>query len=122
LKILKFFSSKNQPLKGAHVSSDGKVYYNANDGFFLVDNPNYNYYWKDTYGTAVPSNAVALPTNGPNSWTWYIGRSQIDGQVRLGPIALPLGFYYPGDDGFEHFTKSYQTLVCDPNPVKTCSK
>jgi hypothetical protein len=58
----------------------------------------------------------------PNGFFFYAGRQEINGRMIVSTVPLPVGFWYPAEDGLEHFTRDYQVLVCDPEPGNACRK
>jgi hypothetical protein len=112
------------------IKQPGAGFYNAKagvpiyipSGYFLVNNPDYTYYWTDSYSDEdIPSNAVSVRIAGPNSLAINVGRVQVDGQTFVGPIGPKAGMYYTVPNVTEHFTRNYQILRCNPKPSNPCS-
>jgi hypothetical protein len=112
----------SQPEVGAHLSKSGSPYHQTSGAFYLVDNPNYYYYWIDSSPEIIQSNAVFVNAKGPNTYSRYIGRMQVDGQTHVSVVAPFIGFNFFDSDNVERVAKSYQILVCDPKPVNPCSE
>jgi hypothetical protein len=112
----------SEPENGAYLMKSGKSYRQKNGAFYLVDNPNYHYYWVDSRaGTAHP-NAIVVKTAESSTVSSYIGRLQVDGKTNVGRASAVIGMVFVGSNGMAQVGKSYQVLVCDPKPVNPCSK
>jgi hypothetical protein len=110
------------PGRGIYASSGGNYAYFQTGGYYLVNNPNYHYYWVDTY--LYPwslTNAVKVPLAQNSTFVLNVARLQVNGQVQVNR-ANSFGFPYTPVGGVETFVKNYQTLVCDPRPANKCSK
>jgi len=113
---------KTQPNSGGYSIFGGVSYYSKNDAYYLVNNPNYHYYWVDSFGPNAVKNAVQVRTR-PETLNYYsVGRLQIDGQMTVGPMTLPIGYFYTKANGLERFVTSYQVLACDPVPANPCKQ
>jgi hypothetical protein len=112
----------NNPGSGTYGSLGRKYAHFPKGGYYLVNNPNYHYYWVDTF--LFPwdlKNAVKIPVTSTSISALIVARIQINGQVFINR-ANPLGFPYTPEGGMLTYVKNYQTLVCDPRPANKCSK
>jgi hypothetical protein len=111
-----------EPGRGTYLNLAGKSYFQKTGAYYLYDNPNYHYYWVDSFVDKIFPNAVGIKAGGANSISGYIGRLQVDGQTHVTIAAPFLGLFLIGSDDVQRYAKSYQVLVCDPKPVNSCSK
>jgi hypothetical protein len=90
-----------------------------NGSFYLVDNPKYTYRWVDSDGS-VPSNAVPI-RNDIGPMTLLIARVKINGHMRIGKFAYPVGVI-SDDNGIDVYYDNFEILVCDPVPKYQCGE
>jgi hypothetical protein len=112
----------SQPGAGFYAASSGRPFFRESGGTYLYNNPNYSYYWIDSFSSLIPLNAVYIPTAGPNSYGIHIARLQISGQTHVSIAPQPTGIFYIDDKGVERIARNYQLLVCDPKPANPCSE
>jgi hypothetical protein len=112
----------NNPGSGTYGSMNGNYAFFPTGGYYLFNNPNYHYYWVDTFiYPQTLKNAVKVPMSINGTFVLNVGRAQVNGQVNVNR-ANSFGFPYTPEGGVEAYVKNYQTLVCDPRPANKCSK
>jgi hypothetical protein len=111
-----------QPGRGVHLGLAGRPFFLNKGGFYLVDNPNYNYYWVDSAPMVFHSNAVAVKIGGGSKLSDTVARIQIDGKTDIGINTQVKGAFFFDGNGNEFVASNFQVLVCDPKPVNPCSK
>ncbi|KAG5667241.1 hypothetical protein PVAND_015231 [Polypedilum vanderplanki] len=102
------------------IASTTKLVSKTNESYYLIDNPNYTYYWIPFDGTKYPSNAVYV-RNDVVSWKCPIGRVKINGHMKLGNVVNPI-IIALNDDGIPNKFSDYEILVCDPWPKYKCTQ
>jgi hypothetical protein len=113
----------SQPGAGIYITKSGAPLFIESGGYFLVNNPNYTYYWVDSsINDNIPSNSVNVKLGGPDSFTLNVGRLQQNGQIYTGLTGPGYGLFYSAPNIAEHLAYNYQVLVCDPKPSNPCSK
>lgn len=113
----------SQPGAGIYTTKSGAPFFVESGGYFLVNNPNYTYYWIDSfYKDPVPSNVVEARIAGPNSFLCFVGRVQVNGQIFMGIAAQGYGLTASAPNISQSLVYNYQVLVCDPKPSNPCSK
>ncbi|KAG5676535.1 hypothetical protein PVAND_006361 [Polypedilum vanderplanki] len=104
---------------GIYTSISGRLAYIQNGSSFLVDNPNYSYYWVDYKGKS-PNNAVRVRT-ATSIFSMPIGRTKINGKMNLGMVIDPSANFL-NDNGIDETHTNFEILVCDPWPKFQCGQ
>ncbi|KAG5675262.1 hypothetical protein PVAND_005177 [Polypedilum vanderplanki] len=99
---------------GIFTSNAGKTIFIANGSYYLVNNPNYSYYWVSFNGTGLPTNAV-YARDDIGKLKHAIGRLETNGQTQIGYVTNLLLVLTNNGNGDELFNR-YEVLVCDPWP------
>lgn len=108
--------------KGYYGTRNGAEFYKeGKDVFYIADNSSQHYYWVDWNNEIIQNAIVVKPTDNALMY-FYVGRTQVDGQMQVGPVYLPVGLVFPKSDGLEHSTANFQVLVCDPEPANPCGE
>jgi hypothetical protein len=110
-----------EPGKGLYMSKSGLPFFQQSGGFYLYNNPNYDYHWVDATSEFMPSNIVRIKIGGPQSLDCYAGRLQVDGQTQVSLVAHTMGMFF-FDGNTEKVSLNYQVLACTPKPAYQCSK
>ncbi|KAG5666148.1 hypothetical protein PVAND_017662, partial [Polypedilum vanderplanki] len=105
--------------KGLYLAERAKAGYLPNGSYYLVDNPNYSYYWV-AYNWKTPSNAV-LVRSPPSPVTTAIGSLKINGHMQIGFVVDPVGNFLT-ENGFVTAFTNFEILVCDPWPKYQCNQ
>ncbi|KAG5668129.1 hypothetical protein PVAND_016081 [Polypedilum vanderplanki] len=105
---------------GLYTVQKGAEFYVQNGSYYLVDNPNYTYKWKQFDGK-LPDNAVNVRNNVGNLY-FAVTRIKTDGRVRIGKF-MGLEAEFPTLDGTStKFYNDYEVLTCDPHPKYQCGQ
>lgn len=112
----------SSPSPGIYTSGGSSLYYNKDNGYYLVNNPKYHYYWVDSYLDNVVPNGVKVKLSDQGLMSIYIGRVQVDGQMQVATVSLPVGLSYSRADGVQDYVANFQILACEPIPVNACSE
>ncbi|KAG5667176.1 hypothetical protein PVAND_015171 [Polypedilum vanderplanki] len=108
------------PKSGFISNLGGKTVLITNGSYYLVDNPNYSYYWVSLNGNNLPKNAV-YARNDVGSWKYGIGRVKVNGHMQVGYIVYPLLFAM-NDAEMITLYNDFEVLVCDPWPKYKCAQ
>ncbi|KAG5667263.1 hypothetical protein PVAND_015251 [Polypedilum vanderplanki] len=94
--------------------------YATNGSYYLVDNPNYTYFWTPFDGFNLPNNTV-YARNDIGNWKYGIGRIKINGKMKIGKILYPL-MILPNENGVDSLFNDFEVLVCKPEPKYQCAQ
>lgn len=107
---------------GIAITANGRGNFIRNESYYLYKNPKYTYSWVSSFGDSEVANAVIVKPQESGLMKYYIGRAQIDGQMRVAPVTLTVGFLHERSDGLEHYMTNFEVLTCEPTPKNPCSK
>ncbi|KAG5667230.1 hypothetical protein PVAND_015221 [Polypedilum vanderplanki] len=116
-----FYPGKIQifPQSGIYFISNKEVF-RSNDSYYLVNNPNYTYYWIPANGKNPPDNTVYV-RNDIGPWKFGIGRVKVNGHIKIGNIVHPL-LVATNAEEIHTLYNDYEILVCDPWPKYKCTQ
>ncbi|KAG5667235.1 hypothetical protein PVAND_015225 [Polypedilum vanderplanki] len=104
---------------GFYATSGNRPIYLTNGSYYLVDNPNYTYYWKP-FETDLLKNTVYV-RNDVGSFTMAILRTKVKGKVLVGKFLYPMAIF-ADEYGNDSYFDDYEVLVCDPWPKYKCAQ
>jgi Protein of unknown function (DUF3421) len=109
------------PGMGIYISGRGEAYFKEDGIEYLTANRDHRYYWSDVQDNNVFPNAVGVSMFNGSQDQLFVGRTTLNGQVRVGFVHPEYGLYYRAD-GKQFVSSNYQVLRCDPEPAYACSK
>ncbi|KAG5667234.1 hypothetical protein PVAND_015224 [Polypedilum vanderplanki] len=90
---------------------------------YLVDNPNYTYYWVNYDRSGMPpQNAVSVKSSELVNFPIAVIRAKIDGHMDVGMFITPLGYFRTNDENGDEMRYDFEILVCDPWPKYKCAQ